>query len=97
MKSKMNFRSVVFKRAYLLVKRTGCTFSEALKEAWAEYRRNREALQNRDKMIAAIPDILKVFEAYHSKADNRRMIPRWQPTRSQAKRELNEKLRNIFI
>ena len=34
MNTKLNFRSVVFKRAYLIVKKTGCTFSQALTLAW---------------------------------------------------------------
>lgn len=97
MKATSNFRTVVFKRAFLLVKRSRCTFAEALTEAWAEYNEHREILQDRDKMIAAIPDILKVFESYHSKHSNGLTNIHWQPVSSQVKRELNEKLRSIFI
>ena len=97
MKAKVNFRSVVFKRAYLLVKRSSCTFSAALKEAWAGYRRLRATMMNRERLIQELSGILKAFEDINSGITNRRVNLRWQPVGSQTKRELNEKLRTIFI
>ena len=38
MKSQPNFRSVVFKRAYQTVKKSGCSFQEALIQSWEKYR-----------------------------------------------------------
>ena len=38
MKTKMNFRSMVFKGAHQLCKSSGCSISFALKKAWAKYR-----------------------------------------------------------
>lgn len=38
MTSKLNFRSIVFKRAYQLKRQNGISFSAALKLAWIRYR-----------------------------------------------------------
>ena len=38
MSTKLNFRSVVFKRAYRIAKESKCTFSQALTQAWQRYR-----------------------------------------------------------
>lgn len=40
-----NFRSEVFREAHELVKQIGCSFSEALKDAWAMYRIAKEKLK----------------------------------------------------
>ena len=46
MKPTFNFRSVVFKRAYLIVKETGCSMSAALTQAWSRYREYKNRIVN---------------------------------------------------
>jgi len=45
MKTTLNFRSVVFQRAYKIVKETGCSMSAALVEAWKRYRAYRGGIE----------------------------------------------------
>ena len=50
MKTTFNFRSVVFQRAYRIVKETGCTLSAALVETWKRYRAYK------DRVVKEIAD-----------------------------------------
>lgn len=88
MNTTLNFRSVVFKRAYQLVKQTGCTFSEALKEAWNRYR------QYRDKLVGELTSRINGFDYYYHYSDDRRVYRQW----SEAERQIREMLTvNRFV
>ncbi len=43
---KTNFRTLVFKRAYQIMKNTGKTFSVCLSKAWALYRLSKKMVNN---------------------------------------------------
>lgn len=82
MKATLNFRSVVFKRAYQLVRQTGCSFSEALKEAWTRYR------QYRDKLAREIASRINGFDFNYHYSDDHRVYKQW----SEAERQIREML-----
>lgn len=88
MNTGLNFRSVVFKRAYQLVKQTGCTFSQALKEAWNRYR------QYRDKLVSDLATQINRFDFNYHYSDDRRVYRQW----SEAERQIREMLTvNRFV
>jgi len=88
MNSTLNFRSVVFKRAYQLVKQTGCSFSQALKEAWNRYR------QYRDKLVNDLATQINRFDFNYHYSDDRRVYRHW----SEAERQIREMLTvNRFV
>jgi len=56
---KNQFRKEVFKRAYQIVKNTGCRFSEALTESWRLYRLSKAM---REKPVAFVYKTKSGFE-----------------------------------
>lgn len=77
MTTKLNFRSVVFKRAYLIVKETGVSFSAALKQAWERYR------QYKAKVAKEIADRINGFDFYYYMSDDSRVYRRWSNIKSE--------------
>ncbi len=71
MKATLKFRSVVFKRAYLIVKETGCNFSEALKQAWIRYR------EYKNRIAKELADRMNSFDYYFHYADDSRVYRYW--------------------
>ena len=71
MTTKLNFRSVVFKRAYLIVKETGVSFSAALKQAWERYR------QYKAKVAKEIADRINGFDFYYYMSDDSRVYQKY--------------------
>ena len=71
MKTDFKFRSVVFKRAYMIVKETSCSFSEALKEAWNRFRAYR------DKVVGELAKRINGFDFYYQRSDDHRVYIRW--------------------
>jgi len=71
MKSKLNFRSVVFQRAYRIAKQTGCDFANALKAAWNLCR------EYKNRMIAEVAERVNQFDFYFHFSDDRRVYRKW--------------------
>ena len=71
MRPQINFRSVVFKRAYLIVKQTGCSMSAALIEAWKRYR------EYRDRIVKEIANRINNFDFYYQRSDDGSVYRRW--------------------
>jgi len=61
MTTTFNFRSVVFKRAYLIVKETDCSMSSALTEAWNRYR------EYRDRIVKDMVSKINNFDHWYQK------------------------------
>lgn len=85
MKAKLNFRSVVFKRAYILVKQTGCSFSSALTQAWARYR-NFKA-----QKVEELTKQINGFDFCYQYSDDRRTYNYW----SKLQDEIGTQLQNL--
>lgn len=85
MKAKMNFRSVVFKRAYILVKQTGCSFSEALTQAWEKYRAFKT------KTVEELTSRINGFDFCFQYSDDSRVYRRW----SAIKKEIREQIQSL--
>ena len=85
-----NFRSVVFKRAYLIVKKTGCTLSAALIEAWKRYR------EYRDRIVKEIAESINGFDFYYNYSDDSRVYRYWSNIKNELTNRLNE-LPDFFI
>jgi hypothetical protein len=85
MKTKLNFRSVVFQRAYILVKQTGCSFSEALKQAWERYR-NFKA-----QKVEEITKQINAFDFCFQYSDDRRVYSKW----TAIKKEIREQIQTL--
>lgn len=71
MKAKLNFRSVVFKRAYLLVMKTRCSFSQALVEAWKRYRAFKA------QKVEELTKQINGFDFYFQYSDDSRTYRYW--------------------
>jgi len=82
MKTSFNFRSVVFQRAYRIVKETGCTLSAALVEAWKRYRAYR------DGIVADLVDRINGFDFYYHMSDDNRVYMNWMNTENRIRKEL---------
>ncbi len=82
MKAKLNFRSVVFKRAYRIVKETDCTFSAALVEAWKRYR------DYKNRIVQTLSDQINTFDFYYNYSDDGRVYRYW----SNCQREITQSL-----
>jgi len=76
------FRSVVFKRAYSIVKETGCTFAAALTEAWARFR------EYRDKVVKEMAERINGFDHYYQRSDDNRVYVRWSNIEKEIRKEL---------
>ena len=90
MKTTFNFRSVVFKRAYRIVKETGCTFSTALTEAWKRYR------DYRDRVVSEIAERINGFDFYYYRSDDNRVYTRWSNIQSDIRAQIMT-LPNFFV
>ncbi len=71
MKAKLNFRSVVFQRAYILLKQTGCSFSSALTQAWKRYR------DFKTRTIEELTNRINGFDFYYQMSDDSRTYRYW--------------------
>jgi hypothetical protein len=83
MKAKLNFRSVVFKRAYILVKRTGCSFSSALTQAWARYR------SFKSKTVEELTNQINSFDFCYQHADDGRVYRYWSKIQDELRNQLS--------
>lgn len=90
MKSKLNFRSIVFKRAYRIVKESKCEFSEALKQAWTRYR------DYKNRMVTELTQRISGFDFYYFYSDDSRVYRRWTAIKEEITESL-EILPNSFI
>ena len=82
MATTFNFRSVVFKRAYRIVKETGCTFSTALVEAWARYRAYKS------KVVKDMAACINSFDYDYHFNDDYGYYGRWTNISNGIRREL---------
>ena len=71
MAAKINFRSIVFKRAYRIVRESKVSFSEALKQAWNRYRNYKQ------KVSEELASRMNGFDYYFSRSDDRRVYNKW--------------------
>lgn len=85
MKAKFNFRSVVFQRAYILVKQTGCSFSSALTQAWAKYRTWKA------QKVEELTTKIKGFDFCYQMSDDSRVYRYW----SKLQDEIGTQLQNL--
>lgn len=71
MKTRVNFRSVVFQRAYRLVKQTGCAFADALRIAWNRYR------EYKTRIVADLISRINLFNYSYQYIDDGSQWKRW--------------------
>jgi len=90
MKKELNFRSVVFKRAYRIIKETGCSISAALVEAWKRYR------EYRDRIVKDLADRINGFDFYYHYSDDSRVYRYWSEISKEIREELSA-LPSFFI
>jgi hypothetical protein len=90
MNSKLNFRSVVFKRAYRIVKESKCEFSQALKQAWNRYR-NFKAHK-----VEELASKIKGFDFFYCYSDDSRVTKYWELIQKEISNQLQQ-LPNSFI
>ena len=83
MKTTLNFRSVVFQRAYRIVKETGCSMSAALVEAWKRYRAYR------DGIVADLVERINNFDFYYHRSDDNRVYVRWSNIHDEIRKQLS--------
>ena len=82
MNSKLNFRSVVFKRAYRIAKQTGCSFSQALKQAWQRYR------EFKARTVSELASQINGFDVYYYMSDSSAVYHRWSSTQDEIRSAL---------
>lgn len=85
MKAKLNFRSVVFKRAYILVKQTRCSFSSALTQAWKRYR------DFKAKTVEELTKQINGFDFYYQMCDDGKVYRYW----SAIQKEIREQIQTL--
>ena len=90
MKSTFNFRSVVFKRAYRIVKETGCSLSAALVEAWKRYR------VYKNRIVSEIAGRINGFDFNYQRSDDNRVYRFWSKIEDEIIKQLSE-LPNFFV
>lgn len=90
MKAKLNFRSVVFKRAYILVKQNGCSFSSALIEAWKRYR------DFKNRTVEELTKQINGFDFYYQMCDDGRVYRYWSSLKDTLRKQI-ETLPHSFI
>lgn len=83
MKAKLNFRSVVFKRAYRIVKESKCEFSQALKQAWIRYR-NFKA-----QKVEELTSQIKGFDFFYCYSDDSRITRYWSKLQDEISSQLS--------
>ena len=79
---KLNFRSVVFQRAYRIVSETGCAFSAALAEAWSRYRAYR------DNMATEAARAINSFDRHYCMSDDDRVYTYWSDVKIHIKMQI---------
>ena len=82
MKARLNFRSVVFKRAYIIVKQTGCSFSSALTEAWKRYR------EFKTKTVEELTKQINGFDFYYQMCDDGRVYRYWSALKDELRKQI---------
>ena len=82
MATTFNFRTVVFKRAYLIVKQTGCTFSAALAEAWNRYR------EYKNRIVKEIANRINGFDFWYHMSDELGYYRRWTNIQNQIREQI---------
>lgn len=85
MKAKLNFRSVVFKRAYVLVKQTRCSFSSALTQAWTRYR------DFKARTVEELTNQIKGFDFAYQYSDDGKVYRYW----SAIQKEIREQVQTL--
>lgn len=90
MNSKLNFRSVVFQRAYRIAKQTSCTFSQALTQAWQRYR------EFKARTVSELAEQINRFDFYYYMSDSAAVYRRWSSVQDQLRSAL-EPLPMTFI
>ena len=90
MKTTLNFRSVVFQRAYRIVKETGCSMSAALVEAWKRYR------EYRDRTVKELADRINYFDYDYMYSDDGGVYRMWSNIQSDIREKLSA-LPGFFI
>ena len=83
MKTTFNFRSIVFQRAYRIVRETGCSLSAALVEAWKRYRAYK------DRVVKEIADRINGFDFYYYMSDDNRVYVRWSNIQKEIRNQLS--------
>ncbi|OFX56660.1 MAG: hypothetical protein A2066_14960 [Bacteroidetes bacterium GWB2_41_8] len=83
MKAKLNFRSVVFFRAHRIVKQTGCSFSEALKQAWNRYR------EFKTRTVEELASQIKGFDSYYQMSDDGSVYRYWSSLQKEIRNQLS--------
>ena len=83
MKTTFNFRSVVFKRAYRIVKETGCSLSAALVEAWKRYR------EYKNRIVSEIADRINGFDFYYQRSDDGRVYRYWSRVEDEIRKQIS--------
>ena len=82
MKAKLNFRSIVFQRAYRIVKQTGCSFSSALTQAWNRYR------EFKTRTVEELTSQIKGFDSSYQYSDDGRVYRYWSAIQKEIKNQL---------
>lgn len=81
--SKLNFRSVVFQRAYKITRQTGCSFSKALIKAWQRYR------EFKNRTINELASQINGFDFYYYMSDDSRINRRWSAIEDQIRKQIS--------
>ena len=82
MKAKLNFRSVVFKRAYVIARQTGCSFSLALSQAWTRYR------EFKTRTVEELTTQIKGFDFYYQMSSDGRTYRYWSSIQDEIREQL---------
>lgn len=85
MNSKLNFRSVVFLRAYRIAKETKCEFGQALKQAWNRYR------EFKAQKVQELTSRINGFDFYYQYSDDGRVYRYW----SAIQKEIREQIQTL--
>lgn len=91
MNSKLNFRSVVFKRAYRIVKESKCGFRNALKQAWNRYR------EFKAQMIQELSARIKGFDFNYPYSDDGRVYHYWSQVQKDISCQLKQLPRSFIL
>jgi len=90
MNSKLNFRSVVFKRAYRIVKESKCEFSQALKQAWNRYRAFKA------QKVEELASQIKGFDFFYCYSDDSRITRHWGKVQKEISSQLKQLPRSFI-
>lgn len=82
MNSKLNFRSVVMKRTWIIFRQTGCSFSEALKQAWNRHR------EYKARTVEELASQIKGFDFCYCYSDDSRVYRKWETIQNQISDQL---------